>query len=225
MNRTIRNTVAALGTLLGISGMNHGFFEALQGNRPTGGLLINAISAGNSWTRLTQGGEGALTLVPNFLATGLLAMALGLAIVTWSIGFVHRPRGPVVLFVLFVGLTLVGGGIGQIVFFCLVCALAKHINRPLAAWQAILPAELRRVLARLWPGTLGLAIALFMGALEIAIFGYVPGVADLAVCQYICWSLLGLGLVMLLATFAAAFARDIETQAQSHPAPPAVSAA
>ncbi len=87
MNRTTRITAAAFGTLLGLSGMNHGFFEALHGNHPTGGLLISAISAGHSWTRWTQGGEGAFTLVPNFLATGLLAMALGLAIAIWSIGY------------------------------------------------------------------------------------------------------------------------------------------
>lgn len=215
MNRTTRITAAAFGTLLGISGMNHGFFEALQGNHPTGGLLINAISAGNRWTRWTQGGEGAFTLVPNFLATGLLAMALGLAVVTWSICFVHQTRGPLVLFLLFVGLTLVGGGIGQIIFFCLICALATQINRPLTGWQNALPAGLRRFIAQLWPATLSLAIGLFAGALEIAIFGYVPGVDDLAKCQYICWSMLGLGLVMLLVTCLAAFARDIESQSRA----------
>jgi len=139
VNRTTRATVAVFGTLLGISGMNHGFFEALQGNHPTAGLLINAISAGNSWTRLAQGGEGAFTLVPNFLATGLLALALGLTICVWSIGFAHRSRGSLVLFLLFAGLTAVGGGIGQIVFFCLVCALATQINRPLTRWRARLP--------------------------------------------------------------------------------------
>jgi hypothetical protein len=221
MNRTTRTTVAALGALLGVSGMNHGFFEALQGNHPTGGLLINAISAGNSWTRLTQGGEGAFTLVPNFLATGLLAMAMGLAITVWSIGFVHRPRGSVVLFMLFVGLTLVGGGIGQIVFFSLVCALATQIGRPLTPWQAWLPGSARRALARLWLGALCLTIVLFVCALEIAIFGYVPGVDDLTLCQYICWAILGVGLAALLVTFAAAFARDLERPA---PTPPTISA-
>ena len=217
MNRTTRTTVAALGALLGVSGMNHGFFETLQGNHPTGGLLINAIGAGNPWTRLTQGGEGAFTLVPNFLATGLLAMATGLAIGVWSIGFVHRPRGPLVLFLLFVGLTLVGGGIGQIVFFCLVCALATQIGRPLTRWDTLLPAGPRLRLARLWPGALCLTIVLFVCALEIAIFGYVPGVNDLARSQYIDWSILGVGLAMLLLTFAAAIARDLARPTQAPP--------
>ena len=217
MNRTTRTTVAALGTLLGVSGMNHGFFETLQGNHPTGGLLINAISAGNPWTRLIQGGEGAFTLVPNFLATGLLAMAMGLAIGVWSIGFVHRPHGPLVLFLLFIGLTLAGGGIGQIVFFFLVCALATQIGRPLTEWQTWLPGGARKALARLWLGALCLTIVLFVCALEIAIFGYVPGVDDLALCQYICWAILGVGLATLLVTFGAAFARDLERPPQTSP--------
>ena len=44
MNRATRIIVATRGVLLGFSGMNHGFFEILQGNTPTDGLIIQAIS-------------------------------------------------------------------------------------------------------------------------------------------------------------------------------------
>jgi hypothetical protein len=43
MNRATRITVAAFGGLFGISGMNHGFFEILQRNEPTGGMWISGI--------------------------------------------------------------------------------------------------------------------------------------------------------------------------------------
>ncbi|NOK58911.1 MAG: hypothetical protein GFH27_549301n61 [Chloroflexi bacterium AL-W] len=65
MNCATRINVATIGVIFGVSGLTHGFFETLQGNTPTGGLLINAISAGNSWTRWTEGGEGAFTIIPN----------------------------------------------------------------------------------------------------------------------------------------------------------------
>ena len=51
LNRATRIIVATLGALLGFAGMDHGLCEALQGNTPTGGLLINAIRAGSPWTR------------------------------------------------------------------------------------------------------------------------------------------------------------------------------
>jgi hypothetical protein len=43
MNKSTRTNVATLGTIFGISGICHGFFEVLQGNTPTNGLMISAI--------------------------------------------------------------------------------------------------------------------------------------------------------------------------------------
>ena len=67
--------------------MNHGFFEVLQGNTPTEGMLIQAIGEAHQMWR--YGGEEAFTIVPNFLVTGILAMLVGLAVIVWSLGFVH----------------------------------------------------------------------------------------------------------------------------------------
>ncbi len=217
MNRATRVIVASLGALLGLSGMNHGLFEALQGNTPTPGSLIYAIPVGNTWSHWPQGSEGAFTLVHNFLATGLLAMLLGLTIVIWSVGLAHKPYGPLGLFGLFIALVLVGGGIGQIPFFVLVCALATRINRPLTGWRARLPAGLRQRLAGLWPGALGTTIVLFIIALEIAVLGYVPGVTDPTRLLTINWSVIGAGLVALLFTFAAGLAHDSEPAAPNLP--------
>lgn len=86
--------MAPVGVIFGLSGMTHGLAETLQGDKPTGSLLINAIGAGSSWTRWSEGFEGAFTIVPNFLLTGILAMLVGLAIIIWSLGFVHRRHAP-----------------------------------------------------------------------------------------------------------------------------------
>ena len=40
----IRITVTIIGVLFGISGINHGLFEILQGNRPTGKSKLNLRS-------------------------------------------------------------------------------------------------------------------------------------------------------------------------------------
>lgn len=77
MNRATRTNVATLGTIFGISGMSHGFFEILQGSVPTDGLFISAI--GEAQKMWPHGDEPAFTLIPNFLLTGIAAMIVGLA--------------------------------------------------------------------------------------------------------------------------------------------------
>ena len=138
-------------------------------------------------------------------------MFMGLLIVIWSIRFVHRPHGPLVLLLLFVALFLVGGGVGQILFFSLVCAVATRIHHPLTGWRAALPAGVRRGLAKVWPGALVAGVLVFLFALEIAIFGYVPGMIDLNLILYTNWVVLAVGLSVLLLTFVAGFAHDIES--------------
>jgi len=209
MNRVTRIVVATFGVLLGISGMNHGFFEVLQGNTPTNGLIIQAIGpAHRMWV---HGTEEAFTLIPNFLVTGILAITVGLVIIVWSVGFVHKKYGPLVFILLFVLLFLVGGGIGQVVFFTLAWAFATQINKPLTWWRKILSANVRGALAPVWPGSLTVGSLLFLFALEIAIAGFVPGLNNPEQKLYLCWSLLGLTLAAYCLTFVSGFARDIQS--------------
>ena len=112
INHATRAIVATLGVLLAIGGLDHGLFEVLQGNVPTSGLIIQAI--GDRHRMWVYGTEEALTVVPNFLATGLLAILVSVAIAVWSVGFVHTRHGATVFILLFVVLFLVGGGIGQL---------------------------------------------------------------------------------------------------------------
>lgn len=210
MNRATRINVATIGVLFGSSGMTHGCSETLQGNTPTPGLLINAIAAGSSWTRWTEGAEGAFTIVPNFLLTGILAMIVGLAIIVWSIGFVHKQHGALIYLLLFVLLFLVGGGIGQIVFFVPAWAVATRIHKPLSWWRSRLPVGVRNRLAQTWPWLLGAAALLILTALVIAIFGYIPSVQEMDQVLNITLSMVGTSLILFLLAFVAGFARDIE---------------
>jgi len=202
--------VATIGVIFGFSGMTHGFAEALQGNTPTGGRFIMAIAAGSSWSRWSDGSEGALTIVPNFLITGILAMLVGMAIIIWSVRFVHTPRGPLVFLLLFIALFLVGGGIGQVVFFLPAWVVAMRIHTPLNWWKRVLPAGIRSRLARGWPGVLTVASLLILTALGIAIFGYIPGVQDMEQVLNINLSMVGASLLCFLLAFVAGFAHDIE---------------
>jgi hypothetical protein len=62
----------------------------------------------------------------------------------------------------------------------------------------------------MWLGALVAGVALAAVALEIAIFGFVPGVTDPNQLQLICWSALLIMLAPMLLAIVAGFAHDIK---------------
>jgi peptidoglycan/LPS O-acetylase OafA/YrhL len=204
---------AALGVCVGVSGLDHGFFEALQGNTPTPGLIVQAIGpAQRMWA---YGTEEAFTIVPNFLATGLLAIAVGLATIIWSVRCLDRPNGSRILLLLGGLMFLVGGGIGMLVFLLAAWLVARRIHRPLTWLPSRLPATLGRALSRSWPAFVVAGLALYAFALEVAIVGFVPGVSDPDQALNLCWlALLGTLASMAIALIGASVDRSVETPAQ-----------
>ena len=207
MNKATRITVATLGTIFGISGMNHGFFEILQGNIPTGGLFISAI--GEAQKMWPHGNELAFTIIPNFLMTGIAAMIVGLAIIMWSLAFVHKKNGPVVFILLFILLLLVGGGVAQILFFPWIWLVSTRINKPLAWWRKILPVKIQMPLGKLWSWALIISLALLVVVFEIGVTGFVPAVNDPDLVLSIMLACLGMEVVAIPLTFVSGFADDI----------------
>ena len=210
MNKATKIIVATFGTIFGISGMDHGFFEILQGNTPTGGLFISAI--GEAQKMWPHGNEYAFTLIPNFLMTGIAAMMVGLAIIVWSLAFVHKKNGPTVFFLLFVLLLLVGGGVAQILFFPWIWLVSTRINKPLVWWRRILPAKIQKPLGKLWTWSLIISSALLIFVFEIGITGFVPAVNDPEAVLSIMLSCLGAEAGVLPLTFVSGFAHDIATK-------------
>jgi hypothetical protein len=205
-----RIIAATIGVILGIANINHGFFEALQGNKQTSGLIIQAIGESNRmWI---HGTEEAFTLFPNFLLTGILAMSIGICNIIWSIGFIHKKYGRIIFLLLCILSFLVGGGIGQILFFLTAWAFATRMNKPLNGWKAIFPEGIRVILSKIWIFTLTTFALLFLFALEIAIFGIVPGMTDPETILHTCWIILIVSLFLMILTFVSGFAHDIERQ-------------
>ncbi len=102
----MRVVASAVGIFAGLLGAYHGYNETLQGSVAPNGIIITAIGNG------CQGFNNclpAMTVVPNFLYSGILTIILGLVIVVWSAVRLRR-RGPLVLVLLSVVLLLVGGG-------------------------------------------------------------------------------------------------------------------
>lgn len=207
MNKATRGIVATLGTIFGISGMSHGLFETLQGNTATDGLFISAI--GEAFKMWPHGNEFAFTLIPNFLITGIASMMVGLVIIIWSIGFVHKKNGATVFLLLFITLLLVGGGLAQILFFPWIWLVSTRINNPLIGWRKILPTRIQKPLGKLWLWFLMAGSTLLVFVLIIAITGFVPGVNDPEKVLTTMLTCLGMVVIILPFTFIFGFAHDI----------------
>jgi hypothetical protein len=202
-----RIITATVGVIFGLSGVNHGLFESLQGNKSTSGLVIHAIGEAQRFWEL--GTEDAFTIVPNFLITGILSMLIGFVIVFWSLRGLGRGNGPAIFLGLFVLLFLVGGGIGQIAFFIPAWAFATRIHKPLDWWRKILPQRIRPMLSALWPFTLLLSIVAILIGVEIAIFGYFPGMSDPVVLQNTAMSFVLASAILNILTFIAGIGHDL----------------
>jgi len=165
-----RAVASTLGVLVGLAGIEHGFFELLQGNVTPNSITINAIgSAQRFWE---YGTERALTIIPNFFVTGILAIVFGVLVTIWTGVFIDRKYGAGILMLLSIILWLVGGGFAPIFMAIFASVAATRVNKPLNWWRAHLPANVRGFLAELWPWSIIGFVLLFLISVEIAIFGY-----------------------------------------------------
>lgn len=190
-------------------GIEHSIGEALQGNIAPSGLVIL------SWPRLEffriLAGEPAMTVVPNLLVTGILAILVSLVFLVWTTVFVERKNAGLVLILLSIVMLLVGGGFGPPMFGIIVGAVATRINAPLTWWRAHISVSLRRFLGQLWPWSLGACVIawllLFPGISVLAYFG----VNEPSLITVVFFSAFG----FLLLTVFSGFAHDIQRRADS----------
>ncbi len=199
INSTTRLYVTIQGVLGGLIGMIHGIAEILQGNHPTKGFLLNSI--------------GAFTLIPNYLATGIVAVFIGLCLLTWTIGFIHTKYGAIVFLLISAALFLAGGGVAQVGFFLIAWGVGTQIHQRLTWWRATIPELLRKRLAKNWRSNFAAGYFFLLLGITIWLVFTPPGsVYKDPLMQYICWASLAIGFVFQLLTIVSGFALDIERQ-------------
>jgi len=110
--------------------------------------------------------EPAMSVIPNYLVTGILAVGIGLGTIVWAAGFIHRKRAGLVLTAFSVALLLVGGGLIPPVFGIIGGIMATRIHTPVKRG----PTCVSRALARLWPWSLVAFFILLWAQFAIGFF-------------------------------------------------------
>ena len=166
MRKATRIIASSFGIFAGFGGLEHGYFEMLQGNVRPENIMIASMGAPCVPQEIWNACEPAMTIIPNFLITGILAMALGLVTMVWAAAFVQRPHGGTVLALLSFGLLLFGGGIFPPVIGIIGGVIGTRINQPLKKQ----PGPVWRMLAKLWPWTLVVFFVWLFGQFVIGYF-------------------------------------------------------
>jgi len=185
MRSATRIVASSFGIIAGVAGLEHGYFEILQGSTRPAGLMILSMGPPCVPEKIWNACEPAMTILPNYRITGILAVILGLLILIWSAAFVQRKHGGLVLMLLSAALLLFGGGIFPPLIGLIGGAAGTRINKPLPGKPA---GGLLRFAAKLWPWPLVVFMGWVLGQFPV---GYLFN--DLLT------SVMGFGLLLILA--------------------------
>src|SRR5579859_506273 len=177
MKSATRVLVSTLGILMGIAGIEHGIGEILHGNVAPAGIMFPSWPDSAFFSIV--GGEPAMTIIPNLLVTGVLAILISATFLVWATLFVRRQNGGLVLILLAIAMLVAGGGIFPPILGIIIGALGTRITAPLTWWRSHLSARPRHLLGAAWSWSfiacLMAWLLLFPG---INLLGYFFGVSN-----------------------------------------------
>lgn len=211
-NSATRIVASTLGVLAGLFGIEHGYFETLQGNGAPGGIYILAMGPPCQTNKMWHGCEPAMTIIPNFFVTGVIAIIVSLIVIVWAAVFVQRKHGGLVLILLSIIQLLVGGGLVPLALGITAGVAGTRIYEPFTWWRAHLSVHARSFLAALWPWSLIAFVVWFPGEW---ILGYFFNEYLLNLTLFTMF----FSLALMLLTVLTAFAHDIQRQTDSYQVP------
>ncbi len=161
MRNATRVMVSTFGAFVGLIGVEHGIGETLQGNVVPDGVMILSWPESELFRILS--GEPAMTIIPNLLVTGILAILFSLTFLVCAILFVQQKNGGLILILLSIVMLLVGGGIFPPILGVIIGAVATRINEPLTWWRAHLSVGWQHFLGKLWPWSFSACLISWLG--------------------------------------------------------------
>jgi hypothetical protein len=183
MRRATKTVAMWFGIAAGLAGLEHGYFEILQGDTRSASLAFPSMGPPCDPAVIWNACEPAMSILPNFLLTGILALLLGLTMIVWSAAFVQCKHGGLVLILLSMALLLFGGGFFPPLIGIIGGAAGTRINRPVSGN----PGRVTRFAAKLWPWPLVVLMIWLLGQFPVGHF-----------FNYFLKGIMGFGLLLIL---------------------------
>ena len=208
-----RIVASTIGAILGVSGIGHGVGEILQGNVAPAAMVFQSWPESDFFR--TFNGEPAFSLVPNLLASGILATLVGALVATWAALFITRKNGGWMLLGLLLVQFLVGGGIAGVPVGICTGLAATRINTPLPWWDGRLSPRILQALAKTWAGSFFLCVLGWLFVFPgLSILGLYLGADHPAITPLIL-ATLAVAMGVLPLSIVAGFARDLRSRART----------
>lgn len=154
MNPSIRILSLSFGIFAAIGGLEHGYFEVLQGHITPESIMIQSMGSPCIPEEVWHLCEPAMTIMPDMFITGILSISLGLLTLIWSVFFIQRQYGGWILMGFSILLLLFGGGIFPPIIGMIGGIIGTRINKPLKWGRSTFTKRLARFLSLLWPWVL-----------------------------------------------------------------------
>jgi hypothetical protein len=155
-----------LGIIAGLAGLEHGYFEFLQGDVPPPGLVFPSMGPPCVPEQVWNACEPAVTILPSLGAAGVLTVLLGLLIILWSAFFIQSKYGGIVLIMLSALLLPAGGGVFPPIIGLIGGIAGMQVNNPITKE----PGGVTRFAAKLWPWPLVIFLVWVLGQWVIGYF-------------------------------------------------------
>jgi hypothetical protein len=205
MRKATRIVATSFGFIAGIAGLEHGYFEILQGNIRPASLMFASMGPPCVPERIWNACEPAMTVLPNLLVAGIFTVIFGLLIMIWSAAFVQRKNGGSILILLSIILLLVGGGFFPPLIGMIGGVAGTRINKPLDGKPA---SSVLHFAAKLWPWPLVIFMVWILGQFPVGYF-----------FNDFLQSIMGFGLLLILTMLPLSvytgYAFDVQSQANA----------
>lgn len=190
-----RRVVQWLGVVAAIAGVEHGVGELWQYRTPfttTGFASWEGVDAFRA-----LGGEPAMSLVPNYAASGVLSIGLALLLGAWCLTQLHRRHTGWVIVALSVALLLTGGGFGPPLVGVTIGLVATRIGTTPRRWTGPRSAALGRG----WRWALAVSVAAFLGLLPglVVLAPVIPSDQSAPVAVLTVVALTGMAIALIMA--------------------------
>ena len=167
MRKATHIVATSFGFMAGIAGLEHGYFEILQGNIRPLNWMFASMGSPCAPERIWHACEPAMTILPNLLSAGILTVILGVLIMIWSAGLVQRNNGGGILILLSIILLLFGGGFFPPLFGIIGGIAGTQINNSSVGKST---GGTLGFAAKLWPWPLVIFIVWVLGQYPVGYF-------------------------------------------------------
>ncbi|MGA9397753.1 MAG: hypothetical protein WBV22_05765 [Anaerolineaceae bacterium] len=160
MKKASRISISTFGVIIAMAGIEHGIGEILQGKHAPAGVMIESWP-GSPFFRMLAG-EPAMTIIPNLLATGILAILTTLFFLLWSTLWNHKKIAGGMMILSAIAMLLSGAGMSPPILVIILSVATIIMNTPSRLKRTHQPSRFQQLCAKLWPGSLIISVVIWL---------------------------------------------------------------